>query len=250
MFLLLLSGHNFCEVFTNMKNFFFFALLVILCLVVRPTVLYAQQTINTVPANQKLKFHIIRKTSTGVEVPLLNILSMYGKTYNCFFTIEEAHEEQEIVSSISSLLVELPYEEQAFDQDPLYAIDQLRQTFPQLIFEVNQSHPQIIHIVDNRLKKQANYGLNEIIPSVSFTGNSVELIKEIHRQITNVANPVFMFSHEFRDLTTTIQIKGENLNVREVLSNFIERKGTDRVLWIARTKIGQNQTTYIHFPKY
>jgi hypothetical protein len=230
-----------------MKKKLFFAFLISLCLVLVPILSPAQET-NIAPT-EKIKFNTIRTTPTGFEVSLLNILSEYGKHYNYFFTVEEAHEEEEIISPISSLLIELPFEEKEVYQGSLQALDELRQLFPQLIFEINRNYPQIVHIIDGRLKEQASYGLNEIISSISFSGNSVELVNKINQQINNIANPPFMFSHEFRDLTTIIKVKGENLTAREILSNFIKLKKADTVLWIARTKIGQNNKTYVHFPK-
>src|SRR5258705_484413 len=50
------------------------------------------------------------------------------------------------------------------------------------------------------------------------------------------------------DFKSKVQIQAKNLTVRSALSDYIPLKGrSHKILWIARTKLGAQETSYIQF---
>jgi len=50
------------------------------------------------------------------------------------------------------------------------------------------------------------------------------------------------------DFMTQVHVKGKRLGVRSALSDFIPLEGrTNRILWVAKTNMGPQETTYIRF---
>ena len=65
--------------------------------------------------------------------------------------------------------------------------------------------------------------------------------------------PVFhlpiTFNNETLDYNTVVQIKGDGIRVRDALSDFIPLEGRrSRILWVARTKIGEAEMSYVRYP--
>ena len=103
--------------------------------------------------------------------------------------------------------------------------------------------------MDARLAQQKGYALESLIKRIVFTGKVNDLPSEIGRHGIPVSLPPIMDIRAYPDHTTTVQVKGEDLKVRDALSNFIpleERRG--RILWIASTKLGQGEMTYVYYP--
>lgn len=185
-----------------------------------------------------------KESSVTVKVPLRQRLVEIGQTYNCFFTLEEAWEADESRNVMESR----ESHTYARKQGLILELDELRQNVPNVRYEIDKNNPRIIHVIDSRLT-QSNYGLESIINNIDFNGRLHELITTIAKQKIPIALPILMDIHEgmFQDTRTTIQVKGNNLKVRDALSEFIPLAGRSRILWIARTKLGENQISYIHF---
>lgn len=195
-----------------------------------------------------LKFSAVDQVSERPKVTLLNILSVYGEAYDCVFTIEEVWEDSGLINPLSGKLVEMTSTEQDFHQDLKSDLDALEQLIPNVKFEINQSNPRIIHIIDARLAQQKGYGLESVIPSINFKGTVVDLINEIGAQGVPISFPHVRFNGEMVDFSTKLRVKGERLKVRDVLSNFIKLEGrSEQIIWIARTKLGQEITSTVHF---
>ncbi|MCW5969315.1 MAG: hypothetical protein KIT57_12445 [Blastocatellales bacterium] len=105
------------------------------------------------------------------------------------------------------------------------------------------------HVIDTRLLSQREYGLEAIIKKLEFSGNINEFVTSLSRQGVAISKPKLIDLHEGRDLdlSTAIDAKAENLKVRDALSLFVPLKERGRILWIARTKLGQAETSYVLF---
>lgn len=218
--------------------------LIILCLSLIPNLLFAQQ--NPTSSNGDNKF--TDYASMGTPIPLLNALTIYGEKHNCFFTIEEVvSEDTETMNSISSSSLREPVYKQNSPKTFSEMLDRLGQMLPNAYIKTNASNPNIIHIIDNRLKTQEGYSISEVIPIIDFEGTLPALIQAINKQKPNVLAPPFTLTHEYNDGTTIVHTKGNNLTVRETLSNFIELPRRNKVLWIAKTNLGKDKKTYVRF---
>jgi len=103
--------------------------------------------------------------------------------------------------------------------------------------------------MDARLAQQKEYGLESAIRSIDFTGKVNELPSEIGKQGIPLSPLSITFRFEQADYSTEVHVRGEELKVRDALSNFVPLQGrTKRILWIARTKLGQGEVTYVYYP--
>lgn len=179
------------------------------------------------------------------SLPMLNYLFELGKSYNCFFTIEEAWREDDLTDSIINHWLQRTVQNRSLEQE----LDHLRQSIPNFSYEIDRQNPKIIHINDSRLAQQKDYALEAVIKTIDFTGKVHDMVNEIKRQGIAVSALPITFNNESMDLTTVVRVRGEGLKVREALSNFIELEGRrSRILWVARTKIGKEEISSIRYP--
>ena len=183
------------------------------------------------------------ETSERQSVPLSQLWVELGKNYDRFFTLEEAWKDGEPWSKLESQRVQRSTEKKTLEQE----LEQLRQTVPDFNYEINNADSRIVHIIDARLARQKEYGLERVINSIDFTGKVNELSTAIANQGIPVSPPQLMSTHEQADYSTVVRVKGEGLKVRNALSNFIPLEGRGRILWIARTKLGQGEVSYIYY---
>lgn len=219
--------------------------LIVSCISLIPNLLFAQQP----PASLNGENKFADNVSMGRSMPLLNVLAMYGEKHNCFFAIEEvANENTEVINSISSSSLQEPVYKKNSVQTFSGMLDELGQMLPNAYIEANADNPNIIHIIDTRLKNQEGYSVNGVISTIDFEGTLPGLIKSISKQKPNILTPPFTLTHEYNDGTTVVRIKGNNLTIREILSNFIKLPRQNKIIWIARTTLGKDKKTYIYFP--
>ena len=179
------------------------------------------------------------------SIPFLFYLGDLGRKHNCFFTIEAAWEEGEPINQMEVHDVPRSEEKKSLGE----GLEHLRLTVPYLEYEVNESNPRIIHIIDSRLRYRERYGLESTIKNIDFEGKVDYLVATIGNQGISVSPPKLFFIGEGSDRSTEVHVKGEGLKVREALTNFVPLKGRDgRFLWIARTKLGKGEVTHIHYP--
>lgn len=172
--------------------------------------------------------------------PLPALLLKLGQKYDCYFTIEEAMADGEPINSLEAQWVQMRSAQPSLAQE----LDQLRQTVPNLTYEVDRTNPRIVHLIDSRLAQVDKYSLEGMIKTIDFKGTVNDLVTEIARQGLPISPPNFIFTHEQPDFSTKVEVKGDNLKVREALSHFISLEGRgSRVLWIARTKLIQGELT-------
>lgn len=180
-----------------------------------------------------------------MPLPLLNYLAEMAKHYDRFFTVEEAWRPDKPKDSIDNNWLPRPSEKRGLEQE----LAQLRRVVPNLIYEIDKRNPRVVHIMDARLAQQKEYGLESAIRSIDFTGKVNDLPSEIGKQGIPLSPLLITFKFEQADYSTEVRVRGEELKVRDALSNFVPLQGrTKRILWIARTKLGQGEVTYVYYP--
>lgn len=180
----------------------------------------------------------------ALRVPLVAYLAELGRDHDRFFTIEEAWENGKPTDSIDAHWIQ-----RSSEVGLQRELERLGRTVPNFTFEVDKVNPRIVHIRDKRLAQQQGYGLEALIKIIDFTGRVNDLPNELHKQGIPISPPPLMDTRDSRDYTTIAQVKGESLKVRNALSNFIPLEGRrGRILWIARTKLGQQEVTYVYYP--
>lgn len=181
----------------------------------------------------------------ATPLPLLNYLVELGRDNDCFFTIEEAWEADKPTDSIDAHWLRRASKKQNLEQE----LEYLRQTISHFTYEVDKANPRIVHIRDARLAQQKAYGLEGVVKRIDFKGLVNDLPAEIQKQGLLISPPLISETFQQTDYTTVAQVKGEGLKVRDALSNFIPLEGRKkRILWIARTKLGQGEVTYVYYP--
>jgi hypothetical protein len=148
---------------------------------------------------------------------------------------------------MESYLVSIPQDK----KDLRSSLAFLQQKAPNFTYIINSSNRRIFHIIDARLTKQEGYGLVRVLKSVNFSGSTQDLIGYIGNRDIPVGNAGLMDIRDamFQDLSTQLQAKGQNLQVKSLLSNYIPLEKRDRIIWIARTKLGKEEISHVHFRK-
>ena len=160
-------------------------------------------------------------------------------------TLEEATADSEPINSMEAQCVQMRSMQPSLEQE----LNQLRQTVPNLTYEIDKTNPRIVHLIDVRLAQVNRYGPEEIIKSMDFKGTVHDLINAIEKLGSTVSSRSLLSTHEQPDFSTKVEIKGDNLKVRKALSNFISLEGRgSRVLWVARTKFAPGEVTYVYYP--
>lgn len=179
------------------------------------------------------------------RIALLDLLSELSETQNYFFTIEQASKEGESMNWLEAVLVP----KNSKEAPVLQQLEELKRTVPNFTFEINEKNPQIIHVIDVRLAQQKEYGLNKDLANIDFEGKTRDLVTAINNKGVAIS-PQNSFSVGIPmlvDLTTIVHVKGENLKVRDALTNFIPLREYNGIIWTATTKLGSGQTTFINF---
>jgi len=186
------------------------------------------------------------KGNENTKKPLLFHLYKLGNLYNCYFTIESAWTDEN-PKSIEYSEINVSEEKDGLQSN----LDYLQQTLPNFRYLINESNNRIIHIVDTRLLKQENYGLAMVMKNVDFSGYLRQLLDYIGKQGLPVIKETSFGTIEGAgvDFTTVVKVTGSNLQVRDVLSNYIPLDGRGRILWIARTKLGKGESSRVFFKK-
>lgn len=186
---------------------------------------------------------MIRKES--IRFSLLQFLEKLGDTYNVFFTVEEAWQTGESTNQLSSRPVHVSPERTNLQQD----LAELQEMIANFDYSVNESNPQIVHIIDERLKNVSNYGVDETIEAIEFNGNVVDLIQDINKKGISISfQNVFLISElKHMDFTTMVSVEGINIKTRDVLSLFISLDRTTRVIWRATTRLDKKENSSVSF---
>ena len=184
------------------------------------------------------------RSQTSREMGLIGIMFGLGRDYDCFFTVEGAWQESEPAIRLESWTARRSSRKGGL----IWELEQLREIVPDFIYEIEAVNPRIVHVIDGRLKLQKGYALDATITRINFTGKVNELPDAIGRQGIPIALPPWQSTHEQRDGSTIVDVKGEGVTVRSALSTFINLDGRGRILWISRTKLEQGAMSYVFYP--
>ena len=186
---------------------------------------------------------MIRKES--IRLSLRQFLEKLGDSYDVFFTVEQAWQTGEPSNQLSSNPVQVSPERTNLQQE----LEELQEIVANFDYWVNESNPQIVHVIDERLKNVSNYGMDEIIEAIEFNGNVVELIQGINKKGIDISLKTdFLISDlKHMDFTTMVSVEGINIKTRDALSLFISLDRTTRVIWMATTRLDEKENTKISF---
>ncbi len=217
----------------------------LLSLLILITLLLLTMALGDAPEARVKKLAFENAAFQQETIPLLEFLVETGKTYNCFFTIEEAWQNGESINQVEATKLE-----KSLAKDSLRsALESLRQAAPNLMYMISKENPRIIHIIDTRLMRQSQYGLENIVKNINFTGTTGELLDELSKMGVSIQRPGLMDIHEARLINsqTKVKVVGQGLKARDILSNYIPLNDHGRVLWIARTRLASGEISSIHF---
>lgn len=196
------------------------------------------QPISTIQSSEGEKSNDLSKKS---RIPLTFLLDELGERHNCFFTFEDAWKEGQSTRSIRGAVVQKPDENSSVE----HILSELAKTIPNFSFYKSSHSPKIFHLIDKHLAKQKGYAIASTIKNLNFRGTLDELIEALGKQGISISKPTQLMTDELllKDGTTTVNVKGTNLKVRDALSRFLPLNEYRRVLWVAKTVIGKNETT-------
>lgn len=180
-------------------------------------------------------------------VRLADALNDIGTTYGYFFTLEELFNDGGQINRIESQRIERLTKGSGVKQE----LDEVVRLIPEVTYKIDEDNPKIIHLMDARLAKTNGYALDGRIKNIDFSGTVFELVDAIASQGIRVSSKGMMSVQDLSstDLRTEVVVKGEGLSVRRALSGFLPLEGrSNRILWIARTKLDPDPTSYIRFP--
>jgi hypothetical protein len=180
------------------------------------------------------------------QILLPRLLEELGREQNRFFTIEEAWAEGESMNSIESQWLTRSSKRSDLKSE----LEQLRESLPNLTFQIDKADSRFVHIIDARLATQKGYGLERTIDRIRFAGTGGELVEALIKRGIPFSPITLTSIHEHSSFNDSIpvRINGENLGVRDLLTRSIPlEKRTNRILWVARTRLGQGEVSYIYF---
>jgi hypothetical protein len=184
----------------------------------------------------------LHQTDSQIEnLALLSFLYELGKTCDCFFTIEEAWQENESSNQVETTMIS----KEVLNASPQKAMELLQQKIPYFVIVADRYNPKIFHLIDTRLLRQRDYAFENIVKAVNFEGASGDLAKELNKSVPKLQLPSAFDLHEARRLKSDYKVKvtGRLLKVREALCGFSDLTNHGPILWIARTKLGDNEAS-------
>jgi hypothetical protein len=179
------------------------------------------------------------------SVTLLQFLREMGNRYNQFFTLDEAAKPGKSDNWMEVYSIQRSRQKIGLTQE----LTRLQHLVPNFTYEIDSAKPQIIHIIDSRLTQQQGYGLEDLVKRINFTGIGFDLVNAIGEQGIPITARGAADASELlsMDFATKFHVEGDGLKVRDALSNFIPLHGRRPILWIARTRLGKGEKTYVQF---
>ena len=178
------------------------------------------------------------------KLPLSRFLVQLGNEQNRYFTIEQGWYEGESMNAMESQWIETSTEHGGLEQELM----RLRQIIPNFTYEIDRANPQVVHVIDARLTNEKDYALERVVRSIDFRGTAKDLVIAIGKLGISISPPNTSAINESFSNGGQVSIRGENLTVRDLLTNSIRTEGRSiRILWIARNKLGPGQSAYIYF---
>jgi hypothetical protein len=179
-------------------------------------------------------------------VLLDDALNEIGTTYGYYFTLEEALQDGMIANRIASQRIQ----RLTRGSDAKQELDELVRLIPDLTYVIDEENPKIVHLIDGKLTQTKGYAVDDRIKEINFSGTVYELVDAITKQGIRISSKgeINLSELPLTDFTTQVVAKGEGISVRSALSDFIPLEGrSNRLLWVAKTKPGREETGYIRF---
>jgi hypothetical protein len=177
------------------------------------------------------------------KIPLEAFLRELGEKNNCYFTLEEAWREHRGEDLLGGTWV--AREEKNGSVTDILA--GLQKKNSNLHFEPDSKNPQIIHIIDSRLKRINDYSLDQTLMTFTFTGTTSQLISYLAQQGVGVREAVQPVGPILIVDSTTVSIKTEHAKVRDILSEYLPLDSYNHLLWKAVTRFRADNITDITF---
>ena len=179
----------------------------------------------------------------GIRVP--QELSEIGDKYDCFFTFEVGLISGDRPNSLEYQTVSANPSLKNLKQE----LERLRESVPNFSFRADPNSSRIIHIIDARLISEKTYAMDKIVSELDFYGEASELIDAIGKTGIPVSTnePLIAPGRVVYNLPIKLRAVAKNKPVRDVLTDCVPLKDRGRILWMARTELGKNQTTFVHY---
>ena len=170
-----------------------------------------------------------------------------GDKYDYYFTIEVSLFPGDKVHSIENVLV-CPRSEWT---DLKRELSRLRKSVPTFSYKFDSNNPKVIHIIETYLDSQTTYAMENLADSLDFYNEPSDLrISAISQKGTPLQTETSMVgnSRVFYYNPMKLRSEAKNQKARDVLTNAVTPlKNRGRILWIARTDLGKDKTTYVYY---
>lgn len=190
--------------------------------------------------------HMLGNESPQQAITLRQRLEEIGAKFDRHFTLEIVVDSERVAASMErESLIQKPLRKTLFQE-----LEQLRQTIPNLDYKFNDAS-KVIHVMDKRVATQANYPLDQVIREIGFDGIVFDFVDKMAKHGVPVSPRGMVDTYEMlaTDSSIRVSVQASNRTVRELLTDYLSLEGRGKLLWIAKTYIGKDKTTYIRYLK-
>jgi hypothetical protein len=218
-----------------MKNFILSCLTIVLMVV----------AFFTLPTIQR---HLSAQESPSQTITLRQRLEEIGSKFDRYFTLEGLLDKDRgggTGSIENKTLIRKPLKTSISEE-----MQQLRQTFPTLDFEIRDGS-KVIHIIDKRIAAKADNPLDQVVKDIKFNGITFHFVDEIAKHGVKISPGNAISTKEIYtvDYSIRVNVQASNKNVRELLTDYVPLEGRGRILWISTTYSGKDNTAHIRYLK-
>jgi hypothetical protein len=166
-----------------------------------------------------------------------------GNKYDVYFTVEGA--------CPSNILSNFPLAEEVSTKgvpgDINAVLSALTNSITNLTVMADAANKRIYHLVDKRLLGLDDSAMNRVLESIKFEGDAETFVNHIKETVPNLLSQSFSTG----DLIiwnggTAISINDVKASVRDALSNGVDLRGYNRLVWTGFTPL-ETHRTEVHF---
>lgn len=175
----------------------------------------------------------VRHTPSNEREFWEHYLASTGKSLGCHFTIEILVRELDDPKSSSRFFVDDDKEVKTVDE----VIDKASKKTEGLIFVKNKNNPQIVHVIDDDLRKIPGYAIDQKM-DLKYSGFLDEISKAIETKFPALGprRSGDLAKFLIADPVTEIEIDAKDQVVRDILTDCVPLKGYSPLLWRAETE--------------
>lgn len=172
-------------------------------------------------------------------------LMRLGQEYDVYFTLETAWEGGEPANWMENYKIKEPPKHDGLQRE----LERVAKSVPHFTYTFNPTNPRVIHVMDARLARQNEYGLDGVVKSLDYKGDLAGLVTALgERGIKVSAGTLGMIGDPRpRDRHTEVRAAGRNISVRDAITYFTPLEGGYRILWISTTKLAPGAVSQIEF---